>query len=131
LAQPVSTLIQLALHPPYGLCSLETGPTLTTGQYAVKRIRGPINVDCFGIVFHFITIPAPFGYTLGIANRYEERIVQWALKFTDAFGHDSFTQPVDVFEEGIYQWFPEMFPTEIEVFVQVGCTVTVSFIVAL
>jgi len=124
-------IIQLATHPPFGVLSRETGPTLSTGQYAVKRIRGPVNVDCFGISFSFITIPATFGYDLGIINRYELPIVKWGAQYTDLTGHNVESQLTEVHEEGLYYYFEDLFPTQLDIWVQVACTVTVFFLVAL
>jgi len=131
MVQVPQTIIQLATHPPFGVISRETGPTLTTGQYAVTRTRGPVNVDCFGVSFDFFTVPAAFGWTEGITKRYEHRICQWSCRYTDLSGHDVNMPPVDVFEEGLYFYFTDLFPTAIDVHVQVGCAVIVYFLVAL
>jgi hypothetical protein len=131
MVQVPTGVIQLFTHPPFGVISRETGPTLTTGQYAVKRIRGPVNVDCFGIAFSFFTIPAAFGWTEGIVKRYEERICQWSCLYTDLTGHTFQGPMTDVHEEGLLYFFSDAFPTEIDISVQVGCAVVVYFLLAL
>src|ERR1700682_5889310 len=92
-------IIQLASHPPFGILSRETHPAITSATANIQRIRGPVNVDAFGISFDFFTIPAAFGWADGLAKRYENRILQWAGLYTDLSGHSFHSQLVDVYEE--------------------------------
>jgi hypothetical protein len=123
-------VVQLIAAPPFGILTRDTGPTLAAGQYTVKRIRGLVNVDAFGISFSFITIPAAFGWTEGLTREYEDRIVQWAPLYTDLAAHDFYASIVDVHQEGLIYFFPQAFPTQLDIFVTVGCVVTVQFLTA-
>jgi len=97
----------------------------------IGRIRGPVNVDAFGISFDFFTIPAAFGYSSGITKRYELTILQFAPLYTDLSGHTFHSQITDVNEEGLYFYFEDLFPTRIDIHVTVGCVVIPYWLVAL
>lgn len=124
-------VIQLASHPPIGVISRETHSSIDSTTLNIQRIRGPVNVDAFGISFDFFTIPAEFGWANGITKRYENRILQFSPLFTDLSGHNFHQEPTDVYEEGLYWYFPDLFPTQIDVFVTVGCVVIPYWLVAL
>ncbi len=127
----VTGLIQLASHPPLGTISRETHSSIDHTTTSIQRIRGLTNVDAFGISFDFFTIPAAFGWSDGLVKRYENRILQFAPLFTDLSGHNFHQPPIDVFEEGLYWFFPDLFPTRIDVSVTVGCVVVPYWLVAL
>jgi len=129
---PVPTgVVQALNHPPFGVLSRDTHPTtIDSTTLYIQRIRGPVNVDAFGISFDFFTIPAPFGSTFGVVNRYETRILQWAAQYTDLTGHDVLSQTTDVYEEGVYYYFDDLFPTKIVVSVTLGCVVIPQWLVA-
>jgi hypothetical protein len=124
-------IIQLASHPPFGVLSREVAGTIDHTVLSIQRLRGLTSVDAFGISFDFFTIPAAFGWADGLTKRYENRIIQFAPVFTDLSGHDFLQEPTDVFEEGLYFYFPDLYPTRINVFVTVGCMVIPYWLVAL
>jgi hypothetical protein len=129
---PIQGIIDLAAHPPFGILSRETGFLLAPGLTNIRRIRGLVNVDAFGLAFSFVTIPAAFGRDIqGVTTRYEEKIVQFAPIFTDLGGHNFHADMVDIYEEGLYYYLPDLFPTSIDVWVQIGCTVQQYWLVAL
>lgn len=124
-------VIQLIAEPPFGILSRELGFTLTAGLTSIQRPRGPVHVDAFGLSFSFVAIPASFGSAIGVVTDYEERICQFAPRYTDLSGHDFYGGFQDVFHEGEFYFFPQAFPTAIDVFVTVGCVVTQYWLVAL
>lgn len=132
MVQVPQGIIQLATHPPFGVIQRELIATpLTYGVTQLQRIRGPVNVDAFGMSFDFFTIPAEFGSTQMVSTRYEHVIVQMAPLYTDLSGHDMYGPMVDISEEGQYYFFDALLPTRVDVFVQVGCVVTGFWLVAL
>jgi len=131
MVQVPSGVIQLFSHPPFGVITRETGPTLTSGQYAVTRVRGPAQVDAFGVSFSFLSVPTAFGWREGIMKNYDDKICEWSARFTDLAGHDFNQPPVEVHQEGLYYFFGDLFPTAIDIWVQVDCTVLVYFLLAL
>ena len=127
---PTGIITQLA-HPPYGVLTRETGPTLTTGLYQLQRIRGPVNVDAFGVSFSFFTIPAAFGHTDRTDRDYELPIAEWSAAYTMLDGHVVTSPPQVVRHEGDLYWFDQLLPLHVNVWVQVGCAVTVFWLLAL
>jgi microsomal dipeptidase-like Zn-dependent dipeptidase len=124
-------VVQLFAHPPFGILSRETHASIDHTTANIQRIRGPVNVDAFGISFDFFTIPAAFGWTEGLVKRYENRILQFAPLYTDLAGHTFHSQITDVYEEGLYFYFEDLFPSRIDVYVTVGCVVIPYWLVAL
>jgi hypothetical protein len=132
MTQVPTGIIQLATHPPFGVLQRENLATpLTYGVTQCRRIRGPVNVDAFGMSFDFFTIPAAFGWEQRVTKRYEHIIVQMAPLYTDFAGHDMYGPIIDINEEGQYYYFGDLLPTRVDVFVQVGCVVIGSWLVAL
>lgn len=131
MVQVPTGIISQLVHPPYGVMSRETGPTLTAGLYQVQRIRGPINFDAFGLSFSFFTIPSEFGYSQKVTKDYEVPIVSFAPLYTLLDGHDVYGPQTDVHHEGDLLYLDQLFPTRVDVWVQVGCTVVLYFVLAL
>jgi len=127
---PQGIITQLA-HPPYGLLSRETAFLLGPGVTQLQRIRGPVNVDAFGIAFSFITIPAGFGRRNNIHVDYENPIVIFAPLYTLFDGHDQYGDTVEVMHEGDLYYLGQLFPKRIDVWVAPGCTVQQYFVLAL
>lgn len=123
-------VIDLAAHPPFGILSREVAASIDHTSTNIKRIRGPVNVDAFGISFSFFTIPAAFGSALGVVQEYEQRVLQFAPLYTDLSGHTFHSGVTDVYQEGLYYYFADLFPTQIDVYVTVGCVVIPSWLVA-
>ncbi|SRR5712691_3662981 len=131
MPQVPSGVVGLLAHPPYGVLTRETGFTLTSGVTQIQRIRGPVNVDAFGLSFSFFTIPAAFGRTTRIHTDFELPIVEVAPLYTLFDGH-TFYGPTQVLtHEGDLIFLDQLFPTRIDVWVQVGCVVTQFWLVAL
>ena len=131
MVQVPSGIISALAHPPYGVISRETGLTLTHGLWHCQRIRGPVKVDAFGMSFSFVTIPAAFGSTPALHVDYEEPIVWFAPVYTLFDGHDVYGPTTEITHEGDLYFLDQLFPTKVDVFVQVGCTVTQFWLVAL
>jgi hypothetical protein len=131
MPQIPSGIIGALSHPPYGLLSRETLGPLTAGVTTIVRTRGPINVDAFGMSFSFFTIPAAFGSEQRVHLDYEVPIVEFAPLYTMFDGHTVYGDTVTLFHEGDLLFFDQLFPTQIDVWVQVGCTVIPYFLLAL
>jgi len=131
MPQVPSGVIGILEHPPYGVLSRETGFTLTAGVTQIQRIRGPVNVDAFGLSFSFVTIPAKFGRTQQVHLDYELPIVEFAPLYTMFDGHQVYGPSQVLTHEGDLLFLDQLFPTRIDVWVQVGCAVTQFWLVAL
>ena len=127
---PTGIISQLE-HPPYGALTRETGPTLTTGLWQIQRIRGPVNFDAFGVSYSFITIPTRFGYSQRVHKDYEVPIVALAPLYTMFDGHDVYGPTQYLTHEGDLIYLDQLLPKRVDVWVQVGCTVTMFFLLAL
>lgn len=131
MVQVPTGIITALYHPPYGVLSKETGPTLTTGQWQIQRVRGPVSFDAFGISLSFFTIPTQFGYRQTIHKDYEVPIVVWAPLYTIFTGQDVYGPAQYVYHEGDLLYLDQLFPKRVDVWVQVGCTIVLSFLLAL
>ena len=118
-------------HPPYGLLSRETLGPLTAGLSTIHRTRGPVGVDAFGISFDFFSVPIAFGRTQQVHLDYEVPIVEFAPLYTMFDGHQVYGPSQVLTHEGDLLFFDQLLPTQIDVWVQVGCTVIVFWLVAL
>jgi len=131
MPQVPSGVIGVLEHPPYGVLQREFAFNLTAGVTQVQRIRGPINVDAFGLSFSFITIPAKFGFTQQVHKDYEVPIVEMAPLYTMFDGHTVYGPTVTLTHEGDLIFLDQLFPTRVDVWVQVGCLVSQYWLVAL
>jgi len=131
MVQVPSGIITSLEHPPYGVLSREFAFNLTAGVTQVQRIRGPVNVDAFGLSFSFVTIPAAFGFTQQIHKDYEEPIVEVAPLYTLFDGHTFYGPTQVLHHEGDMLFLDQLFPTRVDVWVQVGCVVAQYWLVAL
>jgi hypothetical protein len=131
MVQVPSGIITALSHPPYGVLTREALGSLTAGVTTIQRVRGPIGVDGFGMSFSFFTVPAAFGSTQQIHLDYEHVIVEFAPVYTMFDTHQVYGPSVQLTHEGDLYWFDQLFPTRIEVFVQVGCVVIPYFLLAL
>ncbi len=120
-------IIEALIHPNYGSLTFDTGLPLTHGLAQIKRIRGPINVDAFGIKFDFFTIPAAFGWTQQVHKDYEVPIAEWAAVYTILSGGTVYGPSQVLTHEGEIYYFDQILPTRIDVWVQVGCTIIPSW----
>jgi len=131
VVQVPSGIISALAHPPYRLLTRETEPALSTGLYTLQRIRGPVNVDAFGITFSFFTIPAAFGYADRVKRSYEEPICSFAAEYMLLDGSFVLESETVIHHEGELYFFSGLFPNKVYVWVQVGCTVIPRFLLAL
>jgi len=131
MPQLPSGVITAVEHPPYGVLTREFAFNLTAGVTQVQRIRGPINVDAFGLSFSFITIPAAFGSTQAIHKDYEPPIVEIAPVYTLFDGHTVYGPSQVLHHDGDLLFLDQLFPTRVDVWVQVGCLVSQFWLVAL
>lgn len=134
----IQQVVNLIAAPPFGIVTRDPGAfTLSTGQYALTRPTGPINVDAVGIAFSFFTIPVEFGWREGINREYDLKICEFAPLYhslssiADPGGHDFYAGTTEIHHEGEYYFFPQLLPTRVDVWVQVGCTVVVDWLLAL
>jgi hypothetical protein len=119
---PTGIITQL-VHPPYGTLTFDTHSALTYGLTSIQRIRGPVNVDAFGISFSFFTIPAAFGWTQQVHKDYEIPICEWVPAYTILSGGTVYGPSEVLTHEGDIYYFDQLLPTRIDVWVQVGCVV--------
>jgi len=73
---PISSLFQV---PPIWLMSEEAlpGNPYDDTTHFLQRIRGLQNLDCFGISFVLITVPAGYGLTVdGVGNHYDRVMIR-------------------------------------------------------
>lgn len=69
-------IIELFLHPPVGLLRRELiagGPF--TGLNGFQRIRGPLNVDAYGVRWLITSFPAGYGVTPSAGQNFFDRTV--------------------------------------------------------
>lgn len=75
------SIIQQFLHPPVGLQTRELiagGPF--TGLQAFTRVRGPINVDAFGIRWLITSFPPGYGVTPAAGdNLFDRQVIEIAI----------------------------------------------------
>jgi hypothetical protein len=119
-ANPVVGVIQQFLHPPVGLCSLEAiagGPY--SGLNAFNRIRGPVNVDAFGIAWLITAAPDGYGLNIGASvNFYDRDVLSIGIvnRFFDA--SLNVTQTFDTSLVAGYVMFNESFPYVVDCLLQ-------------
>lgn len=129
---PTGVISEFA-HPPWGVLSrsligtIGPGPTLQT----LQRIRGPINVDAFGIAWSVFTAPAAAGRRTRVVTQYEDTFLQIGVRYTDLGGHDFFGEVIDVNEDGKYFLWAQPIPTAIDCWVFPGFSVTMFWLLAL
>jgi hypothetical protein len=131
MVQVPTGIISALAHPPYGVLSREVHGALTAGAWSLQRVRGLVNVDAFGISFDFFTIPAAFGWTQQVEKVYELPIVEFQPQYKLFDGHVEGGEVTTLYHEGALNYFDQLLPQQIDVWVQVGCVVIPYWVIAL
>jgi hypothetical protein len=120
VANPVVGVIQQFLHPPINLCTLEAIPgSPFTGLNALQRIRGPINVDAFGLSWLITSAPAGYGLNIGAAvNFYDRPVLQVGIFHKLFDGSLNVSQQEETSLVKGYIMFNESFPDVVDVLLQ-------------
>lgn len=132
MSTPVS-IIQQFLHPPIGLLVLEALPANPySGLNGLQRIRGPINVDAFGIRWQIVGYPAGYGVTPRAGdNQFDRPVIEVAVQ------HQLLDSTLVVTEQSFFDraaghvLFNESFPYIIDVELAPGITADLFWLLAL
>jgi len=87
-----------------------------TGSGDLRRPTGPFpfnNVFAFGLTWDFFTVPATFGYELGLRRRYFDRMIELSALHIDGQNHEMVSDQFDAYAEGIYWVWREAAPERI------------------
>jgi len=123
-SNPVS-IIQQFLHPPIGLCVQEAlpGNPYPDGIHALQRIRGPVNVDAFGLRWLIASSPPGYGIDIGAAvNFFDRTILQIGVQHRLFDGTIVTTQQLDTRLAQGHVMFDESFPYVVDVQLPPGVT---------
>lgn len=105
------------------------GSILVSGQGSLARLSEPFRFDALGMEWHWNTIPAGFGRTLGSVDELGRRIVQWRMIRRDASGQLFQDEVIDSSTEGVrFMWGLKQ-PETIEWYVAPGCVVELAILV--
>jgi hypothetical protein len=125
-------VIQQFLHPPIGLCSLEEITTTHSGEAVYQRIRGPVNVDAFGINVLVTDWPAGYGFDeRGVALRFDRTMIIIDVLHDLFDASQLFTDQVETNLGTTTLMFSESFPRSCTVWTPPGVTATVSWLLLL
>jgi len=108
-------VIQQFLRPPLGLTTIEfIPPGSFTAAVTLSRVRGPIQVDAYGIRVLVSSAPVGYGFVDEAAGRQYDRAM-WSMGiFTENLsGQTQNTQPVSSKSALTYIFFEESFPHHI------------------
>lgn len=118
MSNPVS-IIQQFLHPPIGLCVLEPlpgNPYGPGGLVGLQRIRGPVNVDAFGIRWLITSYPAGYGVDVGAAvNFFDRTVLSIGVQHQLFSGTIIVTEQLDTRLAAGHLMFQESFPYIVDV----------------
>lgn len=123
--QALSSLFS-GVHPHY---LNRHGSILVSGQGSLARGTEPFRGDSIGIEWHWHTIPAGFGESLGSVSELGRRIVQWRMISRDSANQLFQLEYVDSNTEGVRHVWGPLVPETLEWFVAPGCVVELSFLV--
>ncbi len=78
-----TSIIQQFLHPPFGLLTTEhiAGGPFSGGTYAFNRVRGPVRVDAFGMMWSTTLVAIGVGGTPGLVFEYEDRVIELSATY--------------------------------------------------
>lgn len=107
-------IVQQLLHPPVTLLRRELVTGLFSGSGSLTRAAGPIGVNAFGLSWDFFTVPAGFGFTLGVPVIYEERMLNLAAIHSSLDGHAFVSEYHAFYADGIYWQWENSFPTRVD-----------------
>lgn len=129
----LTTVINEFAHPPFGALTRELIGTLTsTGNvHHLTRVRGPVNVDAFGIAWDVFSAPAGGGRTNRVVTSYEDTFIQFGVRYTDLSGHDFYGELANIREDGRYFLWAQALPTAVDVWVFPNFAVTMYWLLAL
>lgn len=128
----ITGVISEFAHPPWGQLHRELGSLVGPGPTTavLKRIRGPINVDAFGMSWSLFTVPSGYGHAVGVVDNYYDMLAQFGVLFTDLSGHDFYGQMIDVRQDGLYVLFDQQLPTQVDLWVAPGVVLQHYWLVA-
>jgi hypothetical protein len=129
----ITGVINEFAHPPWGSLSRELIATLTFAgnNHVLQRVRGPINVDAFGIAWSVTTAPAGAGRQTRLVTNYEDAFMQLGVRYTDLGGHDFYGELFDQHVDGQYFLWNQPIPTAIDVWIFPNFAVTMYWLLAL
>jgi hypothetical protein len=129
---PTGVISEFA-HPPWGVLTQELVGTFTSSGnvHTLTRVRGPINVDAFGISWSVFTAPAAAGRKTRVVTVYEDDFLWLGVRYTNLSGNDFYGQVLEVHEDGLYFLWDQPIPTSIDIWVFPNFAVTMSWLVAL
>lgn len=131
MPQSLTGVIEQFLHPPLAVMSSEVIPGLFTGDGVLSRPRGPVPTDAFGMRFEFITVPAGFGFTIGIVKEYEMRLLQLAVEHTMIDGHGIISQLTDFHSDNLPFLFDVALPLQVHFSITPGVFIQFFWLLAL
>src|SRR5690242_17668138 len=111
MSTPVS-IIQQFLHPPVGLTRLEALPANPySGLNGLQRIRGPVNVDAFGIRWLITAFPPGYGVTPAAGdNKFDRPVIDIAVRHQLLSGEVVTTSQMESIRAAGTMMFEESFP---------------------
>jgi len=120
-------------HPPWGVIQRELIGTYGPGPVtaSLQRVRGPINVDAFGIAWSVFAVPAQAGRRVRVVTEYEDNFMQYGVLYTDLTGHSFYGELADVSLDGQYVLFQQPLPTSVDIWIFPGFSVTLYWLLAL
>lgn len=124
-------VVEQFLHPPLSVMSRELVSGTSSGSGTLTRVRGPIQVDAFGIETTFVTVPAGFGLVDGDPRVYTERIVQLAVEHTLIDSSSVYSQVQDVYFDGQLFLWDLALPAALHFYCAPGVTVQFRWLLAL
>lgn len=130
----ITSVISEFAHPPWGSLERETpgtiiGPGPISGS--LTRVRGPLQVDAFGLSWDIITAAPHVGTQAGVVVKYQVPFLKLGARYTDFAHHDMYGELLDIDQEGLYWLWAQPAPTAIDYFVYSGFTIEAFFLVAL
>ena len=132
MSNPVS-IIEQFLHPPISLCALEALPgNPYSGLNGLQRIRGPVNVDAFGIRWLITAFPAGYGVSVGAAvNFFDRTILELGIQHRMLDGTIVVTQQEETRLVTGYSMFDAAFPYVVDVQLAPGVAANLWWILVL
>lgn len=129
----ITGVINEFAHPPWGSLSRELIGTFTSSgnPHVLQRIRGPVNVDAFGITWSVTTVPAQAGRQSRLSTDFEDPFLQLGVRYTDLGGHDFYGQLFNQTVDGQYFLWDQPIPTAVDLWVFPNFGVTMYWLVAL
>jgi hypothetical protein len=132
MASTLVTVIGQFLHPPLGLCSLQLVTQTHRDRVVYTRVRGPLQVDAFGI--HVVITDFPAGYgrrdvTAGPVE-FDTRVMEIAALHT-LLNASLYSDRLESRRGSNTLMFSEAAPQSVEVWTAPGLTASVYWVLLL